>query len=252
MSIVTLSPIGLITSCYKEKFGIPRQPSLVPAATAELILNKDFSEESVRGLEGFSHIWITFIFHETQNQGWKAMVRPPRLGGNTKVGVFASRSTFRPNPVGLSVVKLLNIEINDAGKVILHLGGCDLLDETPVLDIKPYLPYVDSIPDAKGGYAEASPEVLYDVIFTKEAENQCESAQSRLKVIQNKTQIIEKEGGWLLKKLIKQTLQLDPRPSYQKNEKSGRIYAMRLYDFDLKWQYCDNNKIKVIELVTGE
>ncbi len=252
MSIITLSPIGLISSCYKEKFGIPRQPNLVSAATAELILNKEFSEESVRGLEGFSHIWIAFTFHETQDQGWKPMVRPPRLGGNAKVGVFASRSTFRPNPVGLSVVKLLSIEINDGGKVVMHLGGCDLLDKTPVLDIKPYLPYVDSIPNASGGFAEGKPDVLYDVIFTEEANNQCDSAQNRIKMTQNKTQIIEKEGGWYIKKLIKQILQLDPRPSYQKNGKSDRIYAMRLYDFDLKWQYCDNNKIKVIELVAGE
>jgi hypothetical protein len=175
------------------------------------------------------------------------MVRPPRLGGNAKVGVFASRSTFRPNPMGLSVVELLNIETNE-NKVILHLGGCDLLDQTPILDIKPYLPYADSIPNAKGGFAEEQPEVLYEVFFTKTAKIDCEKAEKRLFLAQNKTQTGIKEGGWQIKNLIKQILQLDPRPSYQKTEKSGRIYAMKLYDFDLKWQYCDNNKIKVIAL----
>lgn len=249
MVFSNLSPIGIISSCYKEKFGIPRQPNLVPAATAELILNKEFGEESIRGLDGFSHIWINFIFHETQAQGWKPMVRPPRLGGNTKVGVFASRSTFRPNSLGLSVVALLACEITTEN-VILHLGGCDLLDGTPVIDIKPYLPYVDSIPDAKGGFAGAKPEVLYEVFFTDEAKLQCEEANKRLKKVQN----LKKEGGWALKNLIRQILQLDPRPSYQNTNKNkegnDRIYAMKLYDFDLKWQYTDNNKIKVIGLIT--
>ncbi len=245
MKDFSFSPIGIISSCYKEKFGIPRQPNLVPAAIAELMLNKEFGEESVRGLEGFSHIWINFVFHETQAQGWKPMVRPPRLGGNTKVGVFASRSTFRPNSLGMSVVELLDIGMID-GQVVLHLAGCDLLDKTPVLDIKPYLPYVDSIPDASGGFAKSKPEVLCEVIFSKEAELHCEKADRRLKKIQNR----QKEGGWQIKCLIKQILQLDPRPSYQKQEKSDRIYAMKLHDFDLRWYYLDNNKIKVIELIS--
>jgi tRNA-Thr(GGU) m(6)t(6)A37 methyltransferase TsaA len=243
------SPIGTISSCYKEKFGIPRQPNLVPAATAELILNEEFGEESVRELEGFSHIWINFIFHETQEQGWKPMVRPPRLGGNSKVGVFASRSTFRPNPLGLSVVELLDIKIVNK-RVILQLAGGDLVDKTPVLDIKPYLPYVDSIPEARGGFAEHEPKTLCEVIFTEEAVLECEKAHKRLGEIQNR----EKQGGWTLKNLIKQLLQLDPRPSYQNviksKDGSDRIYAMKLYDFDLKWQYTDNNKIKVIGLIT--
>ncbi len=247
MAFSNFSPIGLISSCYKEKFGIPRQPNLVPAATAELILNKEFGEESIRGLEGFSHIWISFIFHKTQEQGWKQMVRPPRLGGNTKVGVFASRSSFRPNPMGLSVVTLLGCDVR-ADNVILHLGGCDLLDGTPVLDIKPYLPYVDSIPDAKGGFADNKPEALYEILFSEEASSQCNQADKRL----IKTQNAKKGGGWQIKQLIKQILQLDPRPSYQKQEKSDRIYAMKLHDFDLRWQYLENNKIKVIELITGD
>jgi len=238
MTALQLSSIGIISSCYKEKFGIPRQPGLVPAAMAELVLGDEFGEESVRGLEGFSHIWINFIFHQTQAQGWKPMVRPPRLGGNEKVGVFASRSTFRPNPLGLSVVELLGVEAK-SGKVVLHLAGCDLMDGTPVLDIKPYLPYADTIPNAKGGFAETKPEALLEVVFSEEAELQCKQADQRVDHV--------KVGGCAsVKVLITQILQLDPRPSYQ--HESDRIYAMKLHDFDLKWRYCDNNKIKVIAL----
>ena len=238
MTALQLSSIGIISSCYKEKFGIPRQPGLVPAAMAELVLGDEFGEESVRGLEGFSHIWINFIFHQTQAQGWKPMVRPPRLGGNEKVGVFASRSTFRPNPLGLSVVELLSVEIRK-GRVVLHLGGCDLLEGTPILDIKPYLPYADTIPNAKGGFAETKPEALLEVVFSEEAELQCKQADQRIDHA--------KVGGCAsVKVLITQILQLDPRPSYQ--HESNRIYAMKLHDFDLKWRYFDNNKIKVIAL----
>ena len=247
MSIIALSPIGTISSCYKEKFGIPRQPNLVPSTITQLILNKEFGEESIRGLEDFSHIWLSFIFHDTQKYGWKPMVRPPRLGGNTKVGVFASRSTFRPNPLGLSVVKLLKIDVSK-GFVILHLGGSDLLDKTPILDIKPYLPYVDSIPNASGGFAEHRPSIIYTVSFTETAKLDCKKAIKRLELPHSPLQNIKKQGGCALKSQIKQILELDPRPSYQKGEKSDRIYAMKLYDFDLKWQYCENNKIRVIAL----
>ncbi len=233
MNSFEFSSIGIISSCYKEKFGIPRQPGLVNDAKAQLMLNHEFGEESVRELAGFSHIWIQFVFHATLAQGWKPMVRPPRLGGNAKVGVFASRSTFRPNPLGLSVVTLEKIEIQKT-HVILHLLGCDLLDGTPVVDIKPYLPYVDSIPTAKGGFANESPQLSgdkYAISFTPEAQLQCEQASERLD--QN------------IENLICQIIQCDPRPSYQKID-YNRVYSMKLYDFDLKWQYCENNKIKVL------
>lgn len=236
MDSINISPIGKLSSCYKEKFGIPRQPGLVDADKAEIILNSEFQEESIRGLEGFSHIWVIFVFHATRDKGWKPMVRPPRLGGNTKVGVFASRSTFRPNAIGLSVVKLKGIEIQSSG-IKLHLRGCDLMDGTPVLDIKPYLPYADSIPNAQGGFAEESPEKMVEVTFTEEASKHCLKAGERLK---------QDVGG-----LIKQVLQLDPRPSYQRNNTdTDRVYSMKLYDFDLKWQYCETNKVKVIGLLS--
>jgi tRNA-Thr(GGU) m(6)t(6)A37 methyltransferase TsaA len=235
MHSLGFTPVGYIVSCYKEKFGIPRQPGLIKEAKSQLILNQIFTEECVRGLEAFSHIWLQFIFNGTQQQGWKSMVRPPRLGGNNKVGVFASRSTFRPNPMGLSVLALDTIEVKKS-RVILHLLGGDMLDGTPVLDIKPYLPYVDSIPDAKSGYAKGRPESSCDVYFTDEARNQCRLASARL----------DED----LETLVVNILQLDPRPSYQ-HEALGkeRIYSMKLYDFDLKWQYCENNKIKVLGIL---
>jgi len=233
MNTFEFSTIGYISSCYKEKFGIPRQPRLVKSATAELHLDKQFGEECVRGLEGFSHLWIQFVFHETLQQGWHSMVRPPRLGGNKKIGVFASRSPFRPNSLGLSVVELLAVEKRQS-RVVLKLGSCDLLDKTPVLDIKPYLAYVDSLPDAKGGFANVAPEVKMQVVFSETAEEQCRQAQDRL----NKD----------VKPLISELLQLDPRPSYQQNKVSERLYAMKLYDFDLRWQYCENNTIMVLGL----
>jgi len=235
MDSFNFTSIGVISSCYKEKFGIPRQPNLVDSAQAELILNQAFAEESVRGLEGFSHIWISFVFHATQTQGWKPMVRPPRLGGDEKVGVFASRSTFRPNPLGLSVVELKGI-VYKKSSVILTLAGCDLMDGTPILDIKPYLPYADAIPNAKGGFANSCPDVKWVVEFTEKAKNDSLQASERL--------------GQDIKLLVQQILQLDPRPSYQQGSNSERVYSMKLCDFDLKWIYCDDNKIKVLELLS--
>jgi tRNA-Thr(GGU) m(6)t(6)A37 methyltransferase TsaA len=234
MTTFSFNPIGTIKSCYKEKFGIPRQSNLVKEAEAQLLLNQEFNEESVRGLEGFSHVWLSFIFHATQAQGWKPMVRPPRLGGNKKMGVFATRSTFRPNSLGLSVVELESIEASPTG-IILHLRGCDLLDQTPVVDIKPYLPYVDAIPQARSGFAELAPTTDIQVEFSDQAKSDCQQAKIRLSTD--------------IETVIQQTLVLDPRPSYKQGEETERVYSMKLYDFDLKWCYPDNNKIKVLALI---
>ncbi|MEB8432539.1 tRNA (N6-threonylcarbamoyladenosine(37)-N6)-methyltransferase TrmO [Cocleimonas sp. KMM 6892] len=234
MKSLNFTPIGLISSCFKEKFGIPRQPGLVTAAKAQLKLDKIFTEESVRELEGFSHIWLQFIFHQTESQGWKPMIRPPRLGGNKKVGVFASRSTFRPNPIGLSVVELEGIEMKSSG-VVLHLKGCDLVDGTPILDIKPYLPYVDAIPEAEAGYAKEKPSSYMTVLMSDEIIQACHDASHRL--------------GEDVEVLVRQLLELDPRPSYHENNTNDqRIYSMKLLDFDLRWQYCENNTIKVLSI----
>ena len=153
--------IGVVRSCFGEKFGVPRQPGLCPSAWGELIFDEACrSGEAVRGLDDFSHLWIVFHFHLTAGQGWHPTVRPPRLGGNRRLGVFASRSPFRPNAIGLSVVRLEGIDRERTDGPVLLLGGVDLVDGTPVLDVKPYLPYADSLPDAGAGYAAEEPSRL--------------------------------------------------------------------------------------------
>lgn len=234
MNNFTLSAIGYISSCFKEKFTIPRQPRLLPSAVAELVIEEPYSvPEIVRGLDEFSHVWIVFAFHAVPLGQWKPTVRPPRLGGNKRVGVFATRSTHRPNPIGLSVVELLDIQI-DSGKIKLILGGCDFLDKTPVLDIKPYLPYVDAVPEARGGFAPDLPEQSLSVVLSDIAEQQCSSASKRL----------TKD----VKQLITELLALDPRPAYRAGECSDRVYATHLYDFNLRWRYLTQGVVEIVDL----
>jgi tRNA-Thr(GGU) m(6)t(6)A37 methyltransferase TsaA len=219
-----MSPIGIVHSCFKEKFGIPRQPGLVAEAEGQIEIIPPYDQdEAFRELESFSHIWVLFQFHATARSAWKPTVRPPRLGGNQRIGVFASRSTFRPNPIGLSVVKLNHIG-RVKGKLMLSLGGIDLLEGTPVLDIKPYLPYVDAIPEAVAGYAQQSPEKIFTVQFSESAHLTCVQ--------------MERSDYPNLRQMIVSLLQLDPRPAYssaQHSTEGDREYGMRLHDFDLKW-----------------
>ena len=161
-------PVGIIHSCFPEKFGIPRQPGLVKSATARLEVFPPYDrDEMFKGLERFSHIWITFLFHETFKEGWKRTVRPPWLGGRERVGVFASRSPHRPNHLGLSVVRLEKIG-REGKRLFLDLAEIDFLDKTPVLDVKPYLPYSDKIDEAKDGYAIPRRESGGEVTFCDE------------------------------------------------------------------------------------
>ena len=214
-------PIGVIRSCFPEKFGIPRQPGLVKEAHATLELLPPYDRtEALEGLEAFSHLWLIFVFHASLKESWKPTVRPPRLGGNKRVGVFASRSMFRPNPLGLSVVELERID-TDARPPCLYLKGVDLLDGTPVLDIKPYLPYVDAIPAAHGGYAVSSPEPQLQVSFTSHAATQCASFAKSYPH---------------LEALIMQVLALDPRPAYYDADQLRTDFGMRLLDFEVKWR----------------
>ncbi|MCE5182816.1 MAG: tRNA (N6-threonylcarbamoyladenosine(37)-N6)-methyltransferase TrmO [Betaproteobacteria bacterium] len=213
----TFSPVGVIHSCFKEKFGIPRQPGLVPEARAILELLPPYSRaEAVRGLENFSHIWISFVFHACLGESWKPTVRPPRLGGNRRLGVFATRSTHRPNPIGLSAVELEKI-IVEQGKVLLHLKGIDLLDGTPVLDIKPYLPYSDRIAEATGGFAAAAPAAPFKVQFSQSALDLCATVPQ-------------------LEALIRRILSLDPRPAYYGKGDGKSIFGMKLLDYDVQWE----------------
>lgn len=153
-----IEPIGFLRTCFGEKFAVPRQPGLCPSAWGTLEFSAKYrSAEAVRGLGGFSHVWLVFGFHLTEGDGWHPTVRPPRLGGNERVGVFASRSTFRPNGLGLSLVKLDRIAMEREDGMeppVLHVSGVDLVDGTPVYDVKPYLPFVEALPDAEWGYAQ--------------------------------------------------------------------------------------------------
>lgn len=214
-------PVGWIHSPYKEKFAIPRQPGLVTAAKSHITLRNDCNrEEILRGLEGFSHLWLVFVFHEAMREQWKPMVRPPRLGGNQKVGVFASRSPFRPNPIGLSVVTLEDVRLV-SGQWQIHIGGADLLDQTPILDIKPYVPYADAHPQARGNYAAESPGTLDEVVFAPAALAQLATHEK------NYPQ---------LKELIRQVLSQQPEPAYHNTDgETQREYGMALYDLNIRW-----------------
>ncbi len=213
------APIGVIHSCFRQKFGIPRQAGLVPAARATLELLPPYNRPTaVRGLEGFSHLWLLFVFHGLPAGRWQPTVRPPRLGGNRRLGVFATRSPFRPNPIGLSAVRLERIT-TERGSVVLHLAGVDVLDGTPVLDIKPYLPYTDQLFGATGGFAAAAPVGHLTVDFSPTAAAYCAD-----------------ESVGELRVLIEQILRQDPRPAYEQDRAAPQAYGMRLYDLEVRWE----------------
>ena len=224
-----LTPIGQLHSPFRDKFGIPRQPGLAPNAEARLELLPPFNHpDCVRGLEAFSHVWLIFTFHGTQDTTWRPLIRPPRLGGNEKIGVFASRSTVRPNPLGLSVVTLRGIDYS-AG-VQLLLSGVDLLDGTPIVDIKPYLPYADAHPEAHSAYADPLPRLR--VKWTDSARTTVTHWQQHYPQ---------------LAALIEDVLAQDPRPAF--HDDPTRHYGVRLYQLDVR--FCVRDKTAtVIELVT--
>lgn len=214
---VEFEPIGVIHSPFKEKFGIPRQARLLPEVTSILVLDgRVAAPEAWEGLAEFSHLWILTVFHAHLDREWNPSVRPPRLGGNERMGVFATRSPFRPNPIGLSAVALKGME-REGDTLSLFLEGGDFLDGTPVLDVKPYVPYADAIPDAKGSFANAAPEPVLTVFFEEDALRVCRE-HSELK----------------LEPILRGMLSLDPRPAYRHGEEEGN-YAFRLMDFDVKW-----------------
>lgn len=219
----TIEPIGQIESPYKEKFAVPRQPRLVCSARARVrLLGEANCPESVRGIEQFSHVWLLFLFDQNLAAGWKPTVRPPRLGGNERIGVFASRSTFRPNGIGMSAVPLLGVT-QQGEQIYLDLGSVDLVDGTPIVDIKPYVPYSDSIPEAMGGYAHAEPE-LAEVIWTEKALVELRS-QRDVNHIQT---------------VINEVLAQDPRPAYKKKRLDQKEYAVNLFDLNVKFMVNDN------------
>ncbi|MEX3073821.1 tRNA (N6-threonylcarbamoyladenosine(37)-N6)-methyltransferase TrmO [Vibrio alginolyticus] len=224
----SIEPIGIIETPYKEKFAVPRQPRLVPAATARVKLQGDAnSPEAVRGLEQFSHVWLLFLFDQNLEAGWKPTVRPPRLGGNERIGVFASRSTFRPNGIGMSAVEVKGVT-KKGDQIYIDVGSVDLVDGTPIVDIKPYIPYSDSIARAQGGYAEEEPEKL-QVTFSSEALSS-ESLASETKRSDTEHML----------RVIEQVLAQDPRPAYKKNKPDSKEYAVNLFDLNVKFTVNDN------------
>lgn len=214
----SIEPIGFIESPYKEKFAVPRQPRLVPTSTSRVrLVDAANCLESVRNIEQFSHVWLLFLFDKNLEAGWKPTVRPPRLGGNERIGVFASRATFRPNGIGMSAVELKGVS-QDKGQTWLDLGSVDLVDGTPIIDIKPYIPYSDSIPDALGGFATEEPEVL-EVNFSQQAQAKLAQHPQARHIIQ----------------VIKEVLGQDPRPAYKKGKPDNKEYAVNLFDLNVKF-----------------
>lgn len=218
-------------SPFKEKFGIPRQPSLC-SIKSELVLEQPYSADGIEiGLDQFSHIWVLFLFHQNLEQGWKPTVRPPRLGGNKKLGVLATRSTFRPNGIGMSVVKLESVKRKEQS-VVIEVTGLDLVDGTPIVDIKPYIAYSDAV-NADSAYAESAPKPLLEVSFEP-------SALDSLK------QLVEDHSE--VKQQIIEILQQDPRPAYKQKSTDDKVYGIRLYHLNIRWQI--NNQVCQVTEIT--
>ena len=233
MTEFTYKTIATLRGPYKQKFAIPRQPNLVPEAMGELVFEKEFADANgLRALDQFSHLWLIWHFHETSAQGWSPLVHPPRLGGKEKVGVFASRSPFRPNSIGLSVVRNLGSAEVD-GKLALRVGGIDIVDETPILDIKPYVTYADSIADAESGFANEQPGSQRTISFSASAMQDLTASAADYP---------------RLRDFIVAVLQQDPRPAWRVQANDDKQYGMTLYDFNIKWQFSgDKIEVKAIK-----
>ena len=223
---ITIRPIAFMHSDFATKFGIPRQSGLVAQLRSTIVFEPEYrNDDALRGIEDFSHLWIIWQFSEAVRDGWSPTVRPPRLGGNTRMGVFATRSPFRPNNLGLSCVTLLGVEQTADHGTVLHVGGADLMDGTPIFDIKPYIPYSDSHPDAKGGFTDTAGDFLLQVEFPDA----------------------------LLQKIPRSkrdaaigVLSHDPRPSYQR--KPGRVYGLTFAGYDIRFT-VEQDVLTVIEVL---
>ena len=234
---LTLTPVAITRSCFKDKFGVPRQPGLTRHAWAELIIQPPFDrEDAFRGLESCSHLWLIFQFHEAIRAEWRPVVRPPRLGGNRKVGVFASRSPFRPNSLGLSVVRNEGL-VRCEQQLILKIRDHDLIDGTPIVDIKPYLPFTDALPDAQLGWAQTPPTEQLPVSFAGEAEAQLAE--------------LCPQSYPDLRGLIEDIVSYDPRPSFRRGRDEARIYGAHLYDLNVRFRFLSEDGVSVgVEVVT--
>lgn len=236
--IIKFTPIGYVRSPYTDKFGIPRQPGLVTAAQAQIVLLPPFDrEEAFKGIEGFSHVWVIFVFHrDCLDGGWRPTVRPPRLGGRETVGVFASRAPYRPNPIGISAVEQFGLVRERAG-LALRVRGVDMLDGTPVLDIKPYVPYADALPQALSGFAHPPQRCALAVRFSAPALEDLVA--------------VDPDDGRGLRALIEQVLAQDPRPGYMDRYPQRRQFGLRLHELDIRWT-LDPSGISVLRIVPAE
>ena len=218
MDNVNIQTIARMKSDFPTKFGIPRQSGLVEELRSTIIFEPEFrNPDTLRGIEGYSHLWLIWQFSEAVRSDWSPTVRPPRLGGNTRMGVFATRSPFRPNSLGLSCVKLLGVEHTEKHGTVLHVGGADLMDGTPIFDIKPYIPYSDCHDDAVGGFTDTAKDFLLQVDFP-------EALLQKLPE--------EKRDAAVA------VLTHDPRPSYQKD--TERVYGLRFAGFDIRFTVSGN------------
>lgn len=217
METMEMHPIAHMRSDFPTKFGIPRQSGLVEELRSVIVFEPEYrSEDALRGIEDFSHLWLIWQFSQAVREGWSPTVRPPRLGGNTRMGVFATRSPFRPNNLGLSCVRLLEVKHTQQYGTVLIVGGADLLDGTPIFDIKPYIPYSDSRPEAAGGFTDRVGDFLLDVKFPQELLEKLPADRQAAAV---------------------GVLSHDPRPSYQR--KPGRVYGLNFAGFDIRFTVED-------------
>lgn len=217
MQLPDLKPIAAIRNDYTAKFGIPRQSGLVESVESAIVFEPAYrNADALRGLEGYSHLWLLWVFSEAIRDTWSPTVLPPRLGGKTRMGVFATRSPFRPNPIGLSSVKLLGVEFHTKEGPVIHVAGADLMDGTPIVDIKPYLPFTDSHPDAVGGFSDPVRDYALEVVFPE----------------QWLAQVPER-----LRTPVLGLLAQDPRPSYQNDP--DRVYGVAFGGYDFRFRVAD-------------
>ena len=228
MDDITIRPIARMKSDFSTKFGIPRQSGLVTELHATVVFEPEVrNRDALRGIDEFSHLWLIWQFSEAVRSDWSPTVRPPRLGGNTRIGVFATRSPFRPNNLGLSCVKFLGLEETEKYGTVIHVAGADLMDGTPIFDIKPYIPYADAYPDASGGFTDTADDYLLNVVFPPDL-LAIVPAEKHLAVIG--------------------VLSHDPRPSYQR--KSGRVYGINFAGLDIRFT-VEGKNLTVHEVKKG-
>lgn len=222
---ITIHPIARMHSDFSSKFGIPRQSGLVQQLESTIVFEPAYrNADALRGIEGFTHLWLIWQFSEAVRQDWSPTVRPPRLGGNTRMGVFATRSPFRPNNLGLSCVQLLGVETTQDVGTVLHVGGADLLDGTPIFDIKPYIPYADCHPEATGGFTDSAGDFLLSVDFPPNLLNRLPAGK---------------------REAAAAVLSHDPRPSYQRTP--GRVYGLSFAGYDIRFT-VEENHLQVLDV----